>query len=184
MVAKADVSNGTFYNYFADRDELIDALAEDSLVSLAAQAAVHTAEEDPALRFAFATSRVLSRAIEDPTWGRAILRLTDHRRSSPRELHHHLREDLATGFDQGRFEFGPDEVTLDSITGLIMMSIRRIARGEAGTGHIERVVERALSALGIARGEAANLAASAVADLDRHPGSQDPPAEVDGDDRG
>jgi AcrR family transcriptional regulator len=28
VVARAEVSNGTFYNYFTDRDELIDALAE------------------------------------------------------------------------------------------------------------------------------------------------------------
>jgi AcrR family transcriptional regulator len=35
VVAEAEVSNGTFYNYFADRDELLEELAEHSVLSLA-----------------------------------------------------------------------------------------------------------------------------------------------------
>jgi AcrR family transcriptional regulator len=163
VVARAEVSNGTFYNYFVDRDELIDALAEHSLISLAAQSATETADQDPARRFAFATHRVLSRAAEDPTWGRVVLRLINHRRSYPREMIGYLREDLAAGFDEGRFEFGPDEITLDVLLGLILMSIRRIVRGDAGPDHAEHVLERALAILGVAIDEARTLAAEAIA---------------------
>ncbi len=168
VVARAEVSNGTFYNYFADRDELIDALAEHSLISLAAESAVQTTDQDPARRFAFATLRVLSRAEEDPTWGRALLRLVDHRRSYSREMIGYLREDLSAGFDEGRFEFGADEVTLDALSGLILMSVRRIVRGDAGADHGERVLERALSILGIAKDDATTLANAAVAEQRRN----------------
>jgi AcrR family transcriptional regulator len=168
VVARAEVSNGTFYNYFADRDELFDALAEHSLISLAAQSATQTADQDPARRFAFATLRVLSRVAEDPTWGRAVLRLLDRRRSYSRDIGGYLREDLAAGFDEGRFEFGPDEITLDVLLGLILMSIRRIVRGDADPDHAERVLERALAILGIAKGEARTLATEAVADQKRN----------------
>ncbi|MBW2244586.1 MAG: TetR/AcrR family transcriptional regulator [Deltaproteobacteria bacterium] len=170
VVAKANVSNGTFYNYFDDRDELIDALSEHSLASLAGEAALQTAEADPALRFAFATLRVLTRATEDPTWGHAILRLTDHRRSFTREVNRYLREDLASGFERGRFEFGPDAITLDAITGLITMTIRRMLRGDAGPGDVEPVVERTLTMLGISKHEATTLVADAVVERDRCPG--------------
>jgi AcrR family transcriptional regulator len=163
VVAKAEVSNGTFYNYFADRDGLIDALAEHSLISLAADSAAQTADRDPARRFAFATLRVLDRAAEDPTWGRAVLRLVDHRRTYSRQMVGYLREDLAAGFAAGRFEVGADEVTQDVMTGLILMSVRRIVRGDAGPDHAERVLERALAILGIARTEAGALATEAVA---------------------
>jgi AcrR family transcriptional regulator len=165
VVAKAEVSNGTFYNYFADRDELIDALAENSLVTLAAQAAVNSEQEDPARRFAFATHLVLRRALEDPTWGRAILRLADHGRSSDREILRYMGEDLATGLEQGRFAFGPDDITVDLLTGFIGMAIRRIVRGDARPDHIERMLARALTTLGIAEEEAAEIAAEAVAEL-------------------
>ena len=64
VVARAEVSNGTFYNYFNDRDELIDALAEHSVISLAAESALQTTDQDPARRFAVATLRVLLRATD------------------------------------------------------------------------------------------------------------------------
>jgi AcrR family transcriptional regulator len=168
VVARAEVSNGTFYNYFADRDELIDALAEHSLISLAAQSATQTADQDPARRFAFATLRVLRRVADDPTWGRAVLRLLDRRGSYSRDIGSYLREDLSAGFDEGRFAFGPDEITLDVLLGLIVMSIRRIVRGEVGAQHAERVLERALAILGIAKDEARALAADAVANQARN----------------
>jgi AcrR family transcriptional regulator len=168
VVARAEVSNGTFYNYFVDRDELIDALAEHSLISLAAESATQTADQDPARRFAFATLRVLSRVAEDPTWGRALLRLLDRRGSYSHDIGAYLREDLAVGFDEGRFEIGPDEITVDVLLGLILMSIRRIVRGDAGPDHAERVLERGLTILGIAKDEARTLATGAVADQKRN----------------
>ncbi len=168
VVARAEVSNGTFYNYFADRDELIDALAAHSLISLAAESAMQTTDQDPARRFAFATLRVLRRAAEDPTWGRAVLRLLDSRRSYAGDIGGHLREDLAAGFDVGRFEFGPDAITLDVLLGLLWMSIRRIVRGGADPDHGERVLERALAILGIAQDEARTLVTEAVAAHERN----------------
>jgi len=157
VVEEAGVSNGTFYNYFADRDELIEALAEASLMAIAARSAIQTTEEDPAHRFAVATAAILARAAEDPTWGRVVLRLTDHERSLQHEVQRYLREDLAMGFEQGRFSTGPDEVTLDLIMGLVTMTIRRIIRGEAPSGHVGRVLERALTALGVSASEAAKV---------------------------
>jgi len=162
VAARAEVSNGTFYNYFRDRDDFVDALAEHSVVSLAARAAMATAQADPAVRFAFATAKVLRRALADPTWGRAILRLVDHRRSSSGELHRYMREDLASGFDAGRFAFGPDDVTLDLMTGLILMTMRRIVRGEARQDDVASAVERALRVLGVEADEAAQIAADAA----------------------
>lgn len=170
VVARAEVSNGTFYNYFADRDALIDALAEHSMVALADEADALTADEDPALRFAVATLRVLCRAVDDPTWGRAVLRLADHRRSTSRALHRHLRADLANGLEAGRFALGPDELTLDTIVGLIMMSIRRIVRGDAGPHHAERVTERALVTIGVTQDEAGALVAEASSRREQQPG--------------
>ena len=87
VVGQAQVSNGTFYNYFTDRNELINALAEHSLISLATLSSIETLDQDPARRFAVATGRVLKRAVENPTWGQAILRLTDHQWSFRPEIH-------------------------------------------------------------------------------------------------
>jgi AcrR family transcriptional regulator len=164
VVTRAEVSNGTFYNYFSDRDELIDALAEHSLIRLAARSAVETVEHDPARRFAIATGRVLRRAEQDPDWGRAVLRLADHRRSLDHAVGRYLEEDLAEGFAQQRFALAPDAITRDLLVGLIIMTIRRIVRGEAPEDHVVRVLVRALTILGLADADATALAREATSE--------------------
>jgi len=161
VVAEADVANGTFYNYFVDRDALLEALAEQLALSLAADAAREPIA-DPARRFALATARIIRRASEDPTWGRALLRLLG-RPGAGIELTRYLREDLAEGHAQGRFDVGPDDATLDQAAGLVAMTIRRIVERRAQPDTPERAVERGLRALGIAPAEAAEIAAETVA---------------------
>ncbi len=159
VVAEAEVSNGTFYNYFVDREALLEALAEHSALSLAAAAAKEPIE-DPARRFAVATMQVFDHALADATWGRVMLRLAS-RPGSNVEISRYLREDLEEGFTLGRFDTGPDDETLDQVAGLIVMTIRRIVQGDAAPDAAERAVKRGLRALGVDEAEAAQLAAEA-----------------------
>lgn len=161
VTAEADVANGTFYNYFPDREALLDALAGELLTSLAA-AAAGEAHPDPALRFAVASGRVLRRAQEDPTWGRVVLRLADRPRVH-QGVDRYLREGLAAGFAAGRFESGADAATLDLVSGLLVMTIRRIVAGEARPDAARRALERGLRALGLEPEEARAIAAMALA---------------------
>lgn len=160
VVAEAEVSNGTFYNYFADRDELLEELAEHSVLSLAA-ATANEAIDDPARRFAVATMRMLQRASEDETWARVMLRLVS-RPGSGVDMSRYLREDLEEGFALGRFDVGPDAATLDQVAGLIIMTIRRIVEGQATPDTPEQAVRRGLRALGVDDTESARLAIEAA----------------------
>ncbi len=162
VVAEADVSNGTFYNYFLDREVLVDALAEELVLSLAATAA-REGIADPALRFAVASGRVLRRASEDPIWGRVVLRLVN-RPGVHESLDRYLCEDLAQGFAQGRFDTGPEDAVVDLVTGLLVMTIRRLVSGQAQPDAPRRAVERGLRALGVSSTEARELAGAALAE--------------------
>ncbi len=170
VVTEADVSSGTFYNYFVDREALIAAVAEQIALSIA-EAAAREPITDPARRFALATARVLQCASEDQTWARAVLRLVG-RPDAGLEIARYLREDLSEGEAQGRFDFGPDEATLDQIAGLVLMTIRRIADGR-GTAETARLaVERGLRSLGLTRSEAAEIAFEVL--------PVDPPQDAEG----
>ena len=160
VVAEAEVSNGTFYNYFADRDALFEALVEHSLLSLAA-ATAGEAIDDPARRFATATMRVLQRASDDETWARVMLRLVS-RPGSGVDMARYLREDLEEGFALRRFDVGPDAATLDQVVGLVVMTIRRIVEGQATPDTPEQAVRRGLRALGVDDTESATLAIEAA----------------------
>ncbi|MDJ0788995.1 MAG: TetR/AcrR family transcriptional regulator [Myxococcota bacterium] len=159
VTAEADVSTGTFYNYFADPDALIDAIMRDQLLGIAATTA-HEPIPDPALRVAVTATRVLQRALADPRWARLALRLV-HRPGEPNQLNHYLRDDLVEGFEQGRFQRAADDATLDQATGLLVMTIRRIVAGGAGPEVVPRMVERLLEAFGVSEDEASELAATA-----------------------
>jgi AcrR family transcriptional regulator len=159
VVAEAGVSNGTFYNYFTDRDDLIEAVVAHTaldLVTAAAEAPI----EDAARRFAVATTRVLVHARDDEDWARVILRLVGRPGASV-DLSRYLREDLAMGHAQGRFDTGPDDATLDLIGGLVIMTIRRMLDGQAGPDTPQQAVARGLRTLGVQATEARALAAEA-----------------------
>lgn len=180
VVVAADVSNGTFYNHFVDREDFIRVLAHESLTALTNRSADDTEGADPAWRFAVASVRVLDAGVRDPLWGRALLRLS----ASPTSLHAavqcHLRADLAEGHVTGRFTHGDDPVTVDLVSGTLMAALRRVvspdsasggsrdtAVGESGDDFVEDVVARLLEAIGVERPEARALAAAAHDD-ERH----------------
>ena len=184
VVVAADVSNGTFYNHFVDRDDFIRALAHESLTALTNRSADDTEGADPAWRFAVASARVLDAGVRDPLWGRAVLRLGE----SPTPLHaavqRHLRADLAEGHRTGRFTHGDDPVTVDLVSGTLMAALRRLvsrgwaagtshdsAVGESADGFVTDVVARLLEAIGVAAPDARTLATAAYEDLRQRAGT-------------
>jgi AcrR family transcriptional regulator len=177
VVAAADVSNGTFYNHFVDRDDFIQTLARESLEAISEASADDTEGADPAWRFAVATTRVLDATTRQPLWGRAILRLAD----CPTPLHagiqQYLRADLADGHRTGRFTHGDDAVTVDLVSGTLMATIRRLISRDAPLDDADQdaipdVVARLLGAIGVDSDEARSLA-SAAHHAERRPPAHD-----------
>ncbi|MEM9132292.1 MAG: TetR/AcrR family transcriptional regulator [Actinomycetota bacterium] len=165
VVAEADVSNGTFYNHFADRGDFIEELALESLRAIGADSAEATRGQDPAWRFAVASTRVLEAAVDQPLWGRAVLRLADSPSPPHAAVQRHLRADLADGHATGRFAHGDDPVTVDLVTGTIMATLRRLTsptRQGDPARLVVAVVGRLLEAVGVDAAEAATLATEAA----------------------
>ena len=162
VVTEAGVSNGTFYNYFDDIDDLRVALAERVGVSIAEAAAAEPID-DPAERFADATARLLVMAEVDPTWGRAFLQLSA-RPGSAADMLHHARSDLDRGYHEGRFTIGAEPAALDQLTGMVMMTIRRIIDGRGDRSTPAAAVQRGLESLGVDRADAELLATAATSD--------------------
>lgn len=163
VVQEADVANGTFYNHFLDREDFIQTLANESLRAITVDSAERTEGADPAWRFAVASTRVLKAAASDPLWGRALLRLAEVPRPPQATVEQHLRADLVSGLQRGRFSRGDDPVTVDVVTGTLFATVRRIVSDpdalDADT--IPDVVSRLLEAIGIEGSEAESLARGA-----------------------
>ena len=164
VVAEADVSNGTFYNHFLDREDFIENLARESIAAIASGSAADTEGEDPAWRFAVASTRVLVVAVRQPLWGLAILRLAQRPNSPHDNIQQHLRADLAEGHRLGRFSHGDDPVTVDLVAGTLMASLRRLVSTNTNVDDVgvSAVVARLLEALGVENGGARSLSIAAL----------------------
>ena len=163
LAVSAGVSHGTFYNYFTDREQLIDALVPHLVGRFAERMAVEIAVADPAERFARISALALEAAMRDAQAVRVGLRLDAVQRGLFAEGPlSHLRHDLAEGYAIGRFDGAPDDGTLDVVLGGLLLAARRVAEGEHSVEYRRTVLRRLLQALGVAPAEAESLAAGAV----------------------
>lgn len=156
----AEVSIGTFYNYFADTDALIDAITEHQILEMG-EAVATLPNDDPALRVAVVCSKVLQRAVEDEPWAHLVLRLVG-RPAIYNQINGQLRADLNAGSAQGCFEAGANDETLDQLMGLLVMTIRRFISGATKKGFVVSTVSTALRTLGMDDQEAQRLARKAA----------------------
>ncbi len=169
VAGRAGVSHGTFYNYFRDRDELLDALVVHAVEEFAAASARAVGEPDPAMRFARISSRALVAAAESPIIVRCALRLEAAQRAMLVEGPlAYLHDDLIEGHRAGRFPEAPDDAVLDVILGTLLLAARRVIAGEADVDYPTTVIRRLLMALGVEAGEAELIALRATA-LDTSP---------------
>lgn len=159
IAVRAGVSHGTLYNYFADREHLVNELVSDLVETFAARSAAEVDDPDPAVRFARISARALASATAMPETVRVALRLEAAQRvlliDGPLA---YLRQDLADGCASGRFSSQPDDGTLDVMVGSLLLAARRIVDGQHDLVYRATVIGRLLQALGVDAGDAASIA--------------------------
>jgi len=160
---RADVANGTFYNYFPDRDALTDAVATEVLAGFAEGGAEAVDDADPACRFATITALAFEYSAAAPDTMRAMLRLEAVQRAvDATAVVQHLRADLKAGVESGRFTVTDVDATLDVVIGSTLMATRRVVNGEATVAYRRAVIAQLVTSLGVAPADAAVVAALAV----------------------
>jgi AcrR family transcriptional regulator len=155
IAAEAGVSNGTFYNYFRTRDEVVEAasvrLAERLQKEITASAAEVT---DAAERMAIGTRRFVLQAIRDPVWAAALIRVSTSRAAALARTAGPALHDLRLGRRQGRFTYPNEVAALDLITGTVVAGMRSVLEGRAGAEHPALVAGLVLRGLGVSAAEA------------------------------
>lgn len=165
VVERSGVSNGTFYNYFDGRDDLVDQLVGEMVGDFTAGASAVVGTRDAALRVATISAMVLAWAATSPVLARALLRLEVlHRPDLDAVVFGYLRQDLVDGVAAGAFAGTADAATVDAVTGVLFMASRRLADAGPDEEYQESVITRLLLSLGVAARTAHQTAARAVAD--------------------
>lgn len=158
VVERAEVSHGTFYNHFDDRDAVTQAVVDELLSGLALGLEAAVDESDPVQRFASITVLAIRRATEHPRGFEALLRLGILPRVfDPAGPLRHLRADLAAGVNAGRMVVDDADAAVDVVFGTIVMASMHAADSGMDAAREHATVTQLLRSLGVATGAIATI---------------------------
>lgn len=155
ITEEADIALGSFYNYFASKDELLEAVISESLSDLASATITEAAEDtDPAEVVALANLRVIRLAYTEPEFARLIVNIGHSEALFGSAVHPHARVAVERGVAGGRFVVADIEILLTAVIGGAFALIREILDGHHGP-HAEHAFARhVLASLGVRPDEA------------------------------
>lgn len=159
VIELADVSRGTFYNYFKTNEDVMAAvLHELGNELLVLVDAVVTQREDPVERLACGVRMVLHTTRRYPEFAKFASRVgvDSIARNSPALLY--LPRDLQGGIDEGRFALSNLMVGLDLVVGTTWAAIDAMAnRPGMPADYPEEITYHVLLGLGVTKASARRL---------------------------
>ena len=156
---RADLGQGTFYNYFASRDQIIDAVIYDIVETLGRQLDALTKDlTDAAEIYSFSLRHLMHTAVSDPVWGWFIVRLGIAQEGLLDALGPRASRDIQIGVDSGRFNV-PDLKLASAITfGALLAAMQSYLKDQNAPDPSQQYAEYLLRMVGINRDEAKEIA--------------------------
>jgi AcrR family transcriptional regulator len=155
---RADVGRGSFYNYFDTKEELLAALAKETVEELAdAVMAELPADEDPAILASIADRRFIRLASSDPEFARLLVNLDQGDELFAAATAPYAATVLEVGVLSGRFKLPEPTVFLPMLAGSAFALIRAILAGNAPDDADQAHAEAILRLLGIPDDEARKI---------------------------
>ena len=159
ITEEADVGFGSFYNHFASKEEVIEAVLAETIGAQGAEIDALTAElEDPAEIISAAHRSFVRRARSDPDWGWLLLRLDVSHKVLLAALGPYARRDMRNGIRAGRFNVPHEQVALYAVGGALLSVMRAVLDGAAPKDADIYHAEGVLRLLGLPAEEAALIA--------------------------
>jgi AcrR family transcriptional regulator len=159
IAGHADIAIGSFYNYFATKEELLEALLEDELTRQLRLLQERQAKvEDPAEKISIAHRHLVRVASDDAPWAWLLVRLEAPYRIAWSVLGRAAQSDLREGIAAGRFELADERLALNASAGALFAVIHAQLVGELGEDADCAHAELVLRSLGLDRADAAEVA--------------------------
>lgn len=154
----ADIAQGTFYNYFNNRDEVIDAVILDEVESLGDRLDRLTrGMTDAAEIYAFSLRHLMHTAVSDPVWGWLVVRLGIAQQGLLSQLGPRAARDLKIGIDSGRFDIPDLSVATATTFGSLLAVMRDYLRSDKKRDPSDVYAENLLRMVGLSPAEAKEI---------------------------
>jgi AcrR family transcriptional regulator len=161
VVAAAEVSQGSFYNYFRTNEDLLTAVSEElSNEMLQMIESVVGTIADPGLRVATAIRCYLQLARNCRLVARFLASAGMRVGGEHSMVYDVLPPDLEEGAKLGQFDPIALPVAVDVIKGTVLVAMYRMAHGRIAKDYPEQMVQAMLRSLGMSTADAARLTAA------------------------
>jgi AcrR family transcriptional regulator len=166
ICAAADISRGTFYNYFTSLEQLFEALAIElshdlnrALVSTWDETRSHAEGSNAAIQ------HYLNYARRDPAWAWAMVHLSAFGPTFGAEAWEACYRSIAKGIEAGEFDVPNATVGRDLMTGTVLATVRTTLRFGSDRSQPRIVAYHLLRALGVPDARAREIADSPLPDI-------------------
>lgn len=155
IAERADIGQGTFYNYFAARDDVIDAVIYDVVESLGRRLDALTAGmPDAAEIYSFSLRHLMQTAVSDPVWGWLLVRLGIAQKGLLRTLGPRASRDIRIGVETGRFRVDDIELASAMTFGALLAAMHSHLDDRSLEDPSQRYAENLLRMVGLDADEA------------------------------
>jgi AcrR family transcriptional regulator len=159
----ADVGFGSFYNHFAGKEAIVEAVLAETVAAQGAAIDRLTADlDDPAEVISVAHRHFVRLARTDPEWAWLLIRLDVSHNVIVNALSPFARRDLRRGIESGRLSVPHDTVALYGAGGAMLSVMRAVLDGLAPEDADVRHAEGVLRLLGLSREDAAEVSRRAL----------------------
>ncbi|UDY25421.1 TetR/AcrR family transcriptional regulator [Nocardioides sp. Kera G14] len=158
ITSAADLGTGTFYNYFATRDDIVTAVIQDTVESMGQRLDAMTADmSDPAEVFAASLRQLMGTAVSEPVWAWFVVRIGAAHPALIDILGPRATRDLKRGIDEGRFQIENLPMTADVVFGSLLAAIHSYLSSDRQGDQPAQYAELNLRMVGLSRADAAEV---------------------------
>lgn len=163
LADEAGASNGTVYNYFRSREQVLEAVGLELAVQLSEQIlTVSEAVGSGAERLSIAVRTFMNKARSDPDWTRALITVVRYAEGMRSALATYLRADLQAGRRQGDFHYAHEEMAMSMVISATLGAMNMLVE-DGEVEHADRIAaEMLLQALRVPPEEAKRIAGFAL----------------------
>jgi AcrR family transcriptional regulator len=169
IVGAADVGKGSFYNHFADREALFQAISDDIRAAIEDKISrANAGVADPAHSLARAVCIYLRYAVDEPEPAQVLVRIHTGLTSLDAPVNRGVVGDISKGLAEGRFTVATLEAGVLYVMGVNRLALARVTEEPSiAVGLAQQMCALLLRGFGLSAAEADLIAAQASDEIVR-----------------